>query len=243
MKKRLMLAGLLLMLYSTMAIAQAGWSNGQDAIKRGNQSYARGDYEAAIKEYKQVPQGQSEAFSQALYNMGVCYYELRRTEDAIVMYRRAVEARGGRYPKALYALGVALEISKRPGEAKAAYERAIATSGGKYTEAQLAVAHYRLGLLAGREGDYEKAAALFREAINRSRERFPAGHNNLGVMLALSGRTAEAEREFETALRQATDGFDEAASNLRLCRAILTTETQTAYASMKVVDSTFVLTR
>jgi tetratricopeptide (TPR) repeat protein len=243
MKKRLMLAGLLLMFSCTITIAQVGRSNGQDVIKRGNQRYERGEYEAAIKEYRQVPQGQTGAYAQSLYNIGVCYYELRRTEEAIVMYRRTVEVRGGRYPKALYALGVALEISRRLKDAREAYEQAIAASDGKYTEAQFAVAHYRLGLLAGREGDYEKAATLFREAINRSRERFPAGHNNLGVMLALSGRTAEAEREFEIALRQATYEFEEAASNLKLCRSLLTKETQDAFASLKVSDATFVLTR
>jgi tetratricopeptide (TPR) repeat protein len=243
MRKRLMLAILLSLFSCGAAMAQAGWPNADDSIRRGNQRYARGEYEAAIKEYRQVPVAEAEAHSQALYNIGVCYYELRQTEDAIEMYKRAVESRGGRYPKALYALGVALEISGRLEEAKAAYTQAINTSEGKYTEERFAVAHYRLGLLLGREGAYEKAVSLFREALARSRDRFPAAHNNLGVMLALAGRTGEAEQEFETALRQATDDFKEAAYNLKLCRSRPAKEAQFTFASLKVSDATFVLTR
>jgi tetratricopeptide (TPR) repeat protein len=243
MKKWLMLAALLMSFSYTIATAQVSRGGGQESIRRGNERYARGEYEAAIREYGKVRQGAPETYAQSLYNIGVCYFELGQTEKAIGMYRQAVEARGGRYPKALYALGVALEVSRRVEEAKAAYSQAIATSDGKYTEAGLAVAHYRLGLLSGRAGDYEEAAALFKEAIALSRKGFPAGHNNLGVMLALSGRTEEALREFETALRQATDRFEEAADNLRLCRQLLSKETRGLSASLKVSDATFVLTR
>jgi len=240
MKKRLMAAGLVLLFSSAIGLAQSG---ADEIIKRGNARYAEGQYEAAIKEYSRVPEGRTASFAQSLYNIGVCYFELGRTDEAIGFYRRAVEAREGNYPKALYALGVALEVSGRLEAAGDAYRRAIAASDGKYTEAGLAVAHYRLAMLAGREGDYEKAANLFREAIARSKERFPAGHNNLGVMLALSGRVTEAEREFELALREATGGFDEAAYNLSLCRALIRRETPEAFARLKVADSTFVLTR
>lgn len=244
MKKRLMLALLLLTFSGTLTLAQTGGSrDAAENIRRGNERYARGEYEAAIKEYGQVAQGQGEVYAQALYNIGVCYFELLRTEDAIEMYRRAIEARGGRYPKALYGLGVALEISGRSRDAKEAYQRAIAVSDGKYTEARLAVAHYRVGLLLGREGDYESAAALFREAVARSKDRFPAAHNNLGVMLALAGRIEDAEREFELALRHSTADFKEAADNLKLCRSRLSNETQVAFVSMKIADSTFILKR
>lgn len=241
MRKRLMLALLLLTLSTTLTMAQGGSSDAAEAIRRGNEMYARGEYEAAVKEYGQVTQRQGAAYAQALYNIGVCYFELQRTEDAVNMYRRAIEARSGRYPKALYGLGVALEILRRPEDAKEAYRQGIAVSDGKYTEERLAVAHYRLGLIAGREGDYEGAAAFFREALARSKERFPAAHNNLGVMLALAGRIVEAEQEFEAALRQSTTDFAEAAYNLKLCRTRLSKETQVAFASMKIADATFVL--
>lgn len=240
MKKRLMAAAILLVFSSAMAVAQSGTG---EVIKRGNSLYARGEYEAAIKEYRRVPQGQTQLYAQSLYNIGVCYFELGQTEQAIEMYGRAVDARAGNYPKALYALGVALEVARKLQEAGDAYRRAISASGGRYTEEGLAVAHYRLAMLAGRAGDYERAANLFREAIARSKGSFPAGHNNLGVMLALLGRVHEAEREFETALREASPSFDDAAYNLSLCRTLLRKETQVASAKLKVADSTFVLTR
>lgn len=243
MKKRLTLAGLLLMFSSVAVLAQAGLSGSEQSIRRGNQLYSRGEYEAAIREYRRVPEGKTDAYAQSLYNVGVCYFELGRTDDAVKEYKRAIEARAGDYPKALYALGVALEVSRRLDEAGEAYRKAIAESNGKYAEAGFAVAHYRLALLAGRAGDYEKAINLFKETIARSRERFPAGHNNLGVMLALSGRVREAEREFEIALRQSSDGFEDASYNLKLCRSLMMREEQVASASMKVADATFVLTK
>jgi tetratricopeptide (TPR) repeat protein len=79
------------------------------AIARGNRSFAKEDYEAALREYASVPASGGEAYSQALYNMGVSYYELWRTREAIDFYRHAIRARHGHYPRASYALGVALE--------------------------------------------------------------------------------------------------------------------------------------
>jgi len=236
--KKLLLAVLLMSLSGvTGATGQETGSEGRDRIRRGNEMYARAEYEAAIREYRRVPDKAGEVYAQSLYNIGVCYYELRRTREAISMYRSAVEASKGRYPKALYALGVALEDSSQWPEAKAAYRQALVASGGNYRAAQLAVAHYRLGLLAMREGDYEGADTLFREAIARSRRRFPASHNNLGVVLARAGRLSLAEPEFKTALKGTRGAFGEAAHNLKLCRSALAQGTKTQIASLKVVET------
>jgi tetratricopeptide (TPR) repeat protein len=233
--KRLLLVVVLLSLSSVAVIGQESRGDARASIRRGNAMYARAEYEAAISEYRRVPDKAGEAYAQSLYNIGVCYYELWRTEEAISMYRSAIAASGGRYAKALYALGVALEDSRRWPEAREAYRQALVVSDGNYREAQLAVAHYRLGLLALREGDYESADALFREAIARSRRQFPASHNNLGVALALAGRLSMAEHEFVAALKGARGDFAEAAYNLRLCRAALEQGTKTQIPSLKVV--------
>jgi tetratricopeptide (TPR) repeat protein len=200
-------------------------SRGREIIARGNERYERGEYKAAIEEYGRVGSADGEAYAQALYNIGVCRFELWQTEEAARVYRQAVEARGGRYPKASYALGVALEELKREPEAKEAYERAAA--------ANYAPAHYKLGMLAARAGDDTLAATHFREAIRRSKEKFPASHNNLGVMLARAGRLSEAEREFEAALKKSDVPFEEAAGNLKLCRKLLAGESKDA-AALKV---------
>ncbi|HEX8116073.1 MAG TPA: tetratricopeptide repeat protein, partial [Pyrinomonadaceae bacterium] len=176
-----------------------------------------------------------ETYAQALYNIGVCRYEVWQTEEAARFYERAVEARGGRYPKAHYALGVALEELRRGPEALEAYREAAARG--------YAPAHYKLGMLAAREGQEEKAAAHFREAIKRSKERFPASHNNLGVMLARAGRLSEAEREFEAALRQSDAPFEEAAQNLKLCRKLLAGQSKEGAAGLKVAAAADAFTR
>jgi tetratricopeptide (TPR) repeat protein len=239
--KRFIPALFLLTFACASAPAQATGADARSAIKRGNERYARGEYEAAIREYGQVARARGDVYAQALYNTGVCYFELERTDEAIEMYRRAIEMREGLYPKALYALGVALESAKRLEEAKEAYRRAIDASAGGYTEARLAVAHYRLALLVGYGGDYEAAAALFRESLSRSKGEFPTAHNNLGVMLAFKGCMAEAEREFELALHQANMDFEEAAHNLKLCRALLSKNAQADKTQLNFASATFKL--
>ena len=236
---KILLATLLALLTGGASTGQENREDARDRIKRGNERYARAEYEAAIDEYRRVPRRAGDAYAQSLYNVGVCYYELGRTEEAIVMYRSAAAAaRAGRYPKALYALGVALEDLGQLPEAEAAYRRAIDTSGGGH-----APAHFKLGVLVARAGDYEAAVALFRKAIARSEEHFPNSHNNLGVMLARTGRLAEAAREFEVALRQTDGASDEATHNLKLCHSLLAGKTGTRLASMKMVEATAALNK
>jgi tetratricopeptide (TPR) repeat protein len=171
----------------------------------------------------------NEKYAQALYNIGVCYYELWRTEDAIVAYRLALKAGAGRYARAAYALGVALEDADRPGEAQAAYRQAITA------DVNSAPAYYRLALLVANRGDYKAAADLFREAIGRGQGPFPTSHSNLGVMLALTGHLREAESEFELALQQTEGTFPEASYNLRLCRSLLAASPSGQLGSLQMV--------
>lgn len=234
MLKRLFPALLLLTLSGATAAAQES-GRAQDIIARGNERYARGEYSAAVEEYGRLTRADGEAYAQALYNIGVCRFELWQTEEAARAYRQAVEARGGRYPKASYALGVALEELKRESEAREAYEQS-AQSG-------YAPAHYKLGMVAARKGDDARAAGYFREAIRRSKNKFPASHNNLGVMLARAGRLGEAEREFEAAVRQSDVPFEEAAGNLKLCRKLLAGQSKEGAAALKVATAADGLTR
>jgi tetratricopeptide (TPR) repeat protein len=234
MLKGLFPALLFVTLCCTAAAAQEG-GRARELIARGNERYARGEYKSAIAEYQRVARTEGEAYAQALYNIGVCRFELWQTEEAARAYVQAIEARGGRYPKASYALGVALEELGRGAEAKDAYEQAALKD--------YAPAHYKLGMLAARAGDDERAAVHFREAIKRSKERFPASHNNLGVMLARAGRLAEAAREFEAALRQSDVPFAEAADNLKLCRRLLAGQSKEGAAALKVAAAADGFTR
>ena len=234
MSQKKFLLALLLMISSVgVTAAQTRKADPQAALERGNRSFARADYEAALREYGSVPSSAGETYAQALYNIGVSYYELWRTAEAIDYYKRAIELRHGRYPRASYALGVAFEDQGQLAEAKAAYQQSIVESRGEY-----AAAHYRLGLLMAGHGDYEAAAESFRKALSHPGLHVPASHNNLGVMFARLGRLADAQREFEIALRQTDGAFADAAHNLKLCRSLLNAPATTPVAAFRVSGET-----
>lgn len=191
-------------------------SDAQVAIDKGNTLVAQGNYEHALRYYQTVGPESRELYSIALYNIGICHYELWHTAEAIVFYKQAIEQRKGLYPRASYALGVALEDLKRPREARDAYEQSLKASNGDY-----AVANYRLGLIAANEGDTETAVVLFRKALKHEGPHVAASHNNLGVVLARMRRLPEAEKEFATALRLTNGAFSDATYNLELCRRLL----------------------
>ena len=193
-----------------------------DSLRRGDALVAQEKYKLAIEEYEKVSSHDRDAYAKAIYNIGVCRYELWQTDEAIAFYKRAIELKEGNYPRASYALGVALEDQDKFSEAKLAYEQA---ARGKF-----APATYRLGVLEAKAGEFEKAAAFFREAAAHAGEHVAASHNNLGVMLARLGFMKDAEREFLIALKAADGHYDDAAYNLNLCRG-LTQKTQIRFLS------------
>jgi tetratricopeptide (TPR) repeat protein len=230
-QKNFLLALLLLVSSVGVVAAQTRSADEAAAIERGNSSFAKADYQAALREYGCVPASAGETYAQALYNIGVSYYELWRTAEAIDSYQHAIGARHGHYPRALYALGVALEDQGQSAEAKEAYQQSIIESHGEYS-----VAHYRLGLVVAGEGEYRAAAESFRNALKHPGLHVPASHNNLGVMLARLGNLKDAQHEFEIALRQSGGEFDDAAHNLKLCRSLLTANGSTQIAAFRVSE-------
>lgn len=185
------------------------------AFKRADALVAQENYQGAIVEYNKVSPRDGDLFARAIYNIGVCHYELWQTEDAIAFYKRAIELKQGNYPRASYALGIALDDQGRSTEARAAYEQALSASNR-----QFAPATYRLGLLAAGAGEFEKAAALFKEAASHAGKHVPASHNNHGVMLARLGFLKEAEMEFDKALKASDGRLEDAVHNLNLCRSL-----------------------
>jgi tetratricopeptide (TPR) repeat protein len=216
-KTKFLLAVLLGVSSAVVSAAQIRKVDAKAMLQRGNESFAKTDYETAIREYALVPANAGEIYAQSLYNIGVSYYELWRTTDAIDFYRRALAVHSGRYPRASYALGVALEEQGKLAEASEAYQQSVIDSGG-----QFAPAHYRLGLLIARQGKSPEAAESFRQALKYPGPHVPASHNNLGVMLARLGSLKDAQHQFELALRESNGMFSDAAHNLRLCRSLLT---------------------
>lgn len=197
-------------LFATIIFATT--ANAQSALKRGDDFVAQENYKAAIEEYSRVSIDDANSYARAIYNIGVCHYELWQTEEAIIFYKRAIELKHGDYPRASYALGVALEDQGRLAEAKQAYTRA----GNNF-----APAIYKLGVLEATAGEFTKAADLFRDAASRKGEHVPASHNNLGVMLARLGLLKEAEKSFIVALKSSNNRLEDAAHNLKLCRSLM----------------------
>ena len=70
------------------------------AFKRADALVAQEKYAAAITEYNKVSPRDADLYARAIYNIGVCNYELWRTEEAIVFYKRAVDLKHGNYPRA-----------------------------------------------------------------------------------------------------------------------------------------------
>jgi len=225
--RRLVIAFSICLLSVGSLSAQAESAAGRLAIQRGNEKFSKQQYEGALKEYQRVARSE-ENYAQALYNIGVCYYELGNTEKAIDFYQKAISAREGSYAKAAYALGIALEDQGKFVAAKGAYRQAVEDANNDN-----GLAHYKLGLLAVKEGDQATAEFLFRQAIVSSKGVFPAGHNNLGVMLARAGRLAEADREFQIALQQSEGSLDDAAYNSKLCRRLMSAQASVQVAALK----------
>ena len=197
-----------ILLLATAVFTSAQSTDSKSILRRGDALVAQENYKLAIEEYGKVSTRDRDAFARATYNTGVCYFELWQTDDAIEFYKRAIDLKQGNYAKASYALGVALEDQGKNTEARNAYEQA---------RRELPRATYRIGVLEAKAGEFEKAAALFREAAARAGEHVPASHNNLGVMLARLGFLKEAEQEFILALKASQGRFDDAAHNLNLC--------------------------
>ena len=197
-------------LFATIIFATT--ANAQSALTRGDAFVAQENYNAAIEEYSRVSVNDANSYARAIYNIGVCHYELWQTEEAIAFYKRAIELKRGNYARASYALGIALEDQGRLAEAKQAYARA---------RNNFAPAIYKLGVLEARSGELSKAADLFRDAASRKGRHVPASHNNLGVMLARLGLLKEAEKSFIVALKESDNHLDDAAHNLKLCRSLM----------------------
>ena len=203
----------IIILLSAFAIISAQDAN--SILRRGDALVVQEKYKLAIEEYGKVSTHDGDSYARAIYDIGVCYYELWQTDKAVAFYKRAVELKQGNYPRASYALGVALEDQGRTSEAKQAYEQAVNASHREFARAT-----YRLGLIEAKAGEFEKAAALFREAAARRGEHVAASHNNLGVMLARLGLLKEAEEEFIIALKTSDGPYDDATHNLDLCRTL-----------------------
>ena len=122
---------------------------------------------------------------QTLVQIGKCYSDLGRLEDAETTLRRALSA--GEDAVGFYNLGVVLERRDRLQDAEASYSRAIALGPG------LASARSNLGALLARSGRTAEAMAHLTEAI-RLDPSSPDAYTNVSALLLERGAIADAAR-------------------------------------------------
>jgi tetratricopeptide (TPR) repeat protein len=222
---------LILFLLVSTVTAAAQSTDVLEAINRGTGQFNLGRYELAMFEYRAALQWPSPEAARAHFNIGVCQYKLGRVREAISEYRRAIELREGRYPSASHALGIALRSRRQFADARAAFAQAVEASDGKHADAL-----FELALESQRAGDDRAAFDQYRLSIAQSKDRIPANHNNLGVLLAKWGQVNDAMREFELALKQSRGRFVEAQENLALCRRLLDAESSRMLAQLKLSE-------
>ncbi len=190
-----------------------------------NQSFAAAgaaaqqkQYQAAIDKYRTAMlRAEAENLNDALlakihFNIGVCLYHLKRTDEAVNEYAEAIRLSKRRYQRAFYALGMAQKDLKNWREAAAALRDALRidkTDGEAWFD--LALIHLKAEELAAAERAFAKSIKY--KSVNTA-----DAHNNLGVIAALRNDWTTAEKRFETALLNSNGRSIEAANNLRFCK-------------------------
>ena len=122
---------------------------------------------------------------QSLIQLGKCYSDLGRVQDAERTLRRALAS--GDDAVGYYNLGLVQEQGDRLQEAEVSYRRAVSLGPG------LASARNNLGLLFARTGRLIEAEVQLREAI-RLEPSSPDAYANLAIVLLERGNIDQAEQ-------------------------------------------------
>lgn len=205
----------------------------RDAFEKGARAASNGNYRLALKHYqKSLEQFRSaenlpaDFPAKIHYNIGVCFFHLNQLTNALERYSAAIKLSGGKYQKAFRARAMAQVELKNWGAARADFERALLLDQGD------GESWFDLAMVFVREKDYARAAAAFQESIANKSVGSAAGHNNLGVILALEGNFNRAEKAFEKALLESKVEFVEAKNNLKFCRDRLQNRKQKSLAKL-----------
>jgi len=129
----------------------------------------------------------------AWLNIGYCYGNLGRHQDAVESYKQAIRIKPD-FAEAHYNLGNAYYELGRYQDAIEAYKQAIRT------KLDYAEAYYNLGVSCGELGRYQEAIEAYKQAI-RIKPDLAEAHSNLGVAYGELGRYQEAIEAYKQAIR------------------------------------------
>lgn len=172
-------------------------------IERGRQSYERGDYVAALADFREVLAG-NPRFADIRHLAGLCLNFLGQADAALEEFDRAL-AINDQYVEAHINRALTLNELGRYDEAKQAFERAgyyeyaIAGRFPAAITARLANAHAEVGDLYQEAGAPGEAAAQYKRALEM-RPRFHDIRNKLAQALLQLGDLEAAEEQLQTAL-------------------------------------------
>jgi Flp pilus assembly protein TadD len=206
----------------------------------GRLALARGRYDDALADFKQVDQDAS-VRGDALEGEGISLSLLGRSDDAMPVLKQAVAVKPSAW-RAWNALGSEYDARRRWQEADAAYERAITESGrapialnnrgysrmlqGRLDEAikdfvealgkkpGMAEARNNLRLAMAMSGEYDRALAGAPQTDEA------AALNNAGFAAIMRGDYPAAEDLLQRAMSAKGEYYARAATNLRLARTL-----------------------
>lgn len=176
-----------------------------------NEYRARGDMEAAIRNYRIALETDPKSV-RTLTNLGGTL-NFKGDYDAAIDACNSALRLNPLFARAHNNLGVALQLKGEYGAAMASFRRATEFGPGQPD------AHGNLAKALSLKGEFEEAITHFRLAIAASPD-FAATHNSLGDALLAQGAVEEAIEAYEEALR-ADPGFAQAANNLEDARKAL----------------------
>jgi tetratricopeptide (TPR) repeat protein len=136
----------------------------------------------------------------AHYNLGACYLEMGRMDDAIREYRATLRL-DPEYADANLNLGVALTLQGRPTEATNCFAAVLRQ---KPDEPKALV---NLGVALAALGEFDGALANSRRALEID-ARVNGAHNCIGRVLSAQGKSDEAIDSFRKAIGLNTNDFD-----------------------------------
>jgi tetratricopeptide (TPR) repeat protein len=175
----------------------------EQLIERGRESYERGDYVAALADFREVLTA-SPRYADVRHLAGLCYSFLGQAEAALEEFDRAL-AINDQYVEAHINRALTLNELGRYDEARQAFERAgyyeyaVAGRFPAAITARLANAHANLGDLYEEAGAPGEAAVQYRRALEM-RPRFHDIRNKLAHVMIQLGDLDAAEEQLQTAL-------------------------------------------
>lgn len=142
----------------------------------------------------------------AHFGIGQIQLNAGRIEDAVAPLRRAIQIVPG-YTEARYALATALTRLGRTSEAAQEFERveqAQREATSERSRLMVLATIKEEAVLRTAEGDYDRATALWQQAIEREPNR-PSHHVDFAGMLERAGRVEQAIEQYALALKLGAD--------------------------------------